>query len=162
MGCVVRSLVTTKCPTKTTPPAEPTTPNNPEPTNPSDQPSQPSGGGTSSGGGTTNTSGAKAPAPLKIDEKKLTNLPEVKELSPETIEGNAGYTANVLPAIRGYEGEPRVLGAVDMAGIQPTDQGWRIAGVLWYWWLLVLGAVVGSAFLVKFTLLKSLFPVAKP
>lgn len=161
VGCVVRSLLSTECATKTPSSSDPTTPSEPAPTKPSDG-SGSSGGSGSTGSGSAKKAGTEAPAPLKIDESKLKKLPEVKEFSSTNGGRGTGYTANVLPTIRGYEGEPTVLGAVNVAALQPSDQGWKIAGVLWYWWLLVVGVIVGVAFLLKFTLLKSFFTVAKP
>lgn len=49
-------------------------------------------------------------------------------------------TDDVLGAQTKKSGE--VLGADTAAVIAPTTQGWKILGILWYWWALMIAAVV--------------------
>lgn len=53
---------------------------------------------------------------------------------------------NVLGAQTKKSGD--VLGAETAAVITPTTQGWKILGVLWYWWALIIAAVIGIWWLV--------------
>lgn len=55
--------------------------------------------------------------------------------------GSSAPTEDVLGAQTKKSGE--VLGAETAAVITPTTQGWKIFGILWYWWALIIAATVG-------------------
>jgi hypothetical protein len=67
------------------------------------------------------------------------------------------YPAHVLSLTNGGIGEDRtVLGAqTDRSVLEATDQGWRFLGLLWYWWIGIIGAVVGLAALIRTTVTNS-------
>jgi hypothetical protein len=49
-----------------------------------------------------------------------------------------------------------VLGAqTDRSVLQATDQGWQFLGLLWYWWIVIIGALIGLAALIRTTVTNS-------
>jgi hypothetical protein len=53
-----------------------------------------------------------------------------------------------------------VLGAASNAPLRATSQGWKIAGVAWYWWVLTIGVGMGLYFWVKVSIDKFFARVA--
>lgn len=47
-----------------------------------------------------------------------------------TIRGNDGNSGNAI------------LGATIQAPLQPSAEGWKVFGIAWYWWVVVLALIV--------------------
>ena len=84
----------------------------------------------------------------------LGSLPSISPVSAGTLAVNSGAAtqnsglANVITTPTEDDGE--VLGMQDsnkstdkVAAITPSEEGWKIFGFAWYWWLLILAAIAG-------------------
>jgi len=45
--------------------------------------------------------------------------------------------------------------------LQATPQGWRFMGMLWYWWIIIIGVIVGGVGFIRSSVTKSFFSVVK-
>lgn len=64
-----------------------------------------------------------------------------------SLNGDANVAQSTTGDVLGTEDEEGdVLGAADeeTAAISPSDQGWKLWGVAWYWWVLALAAVAAA------------------
>jgi hypothetical protein len=90
---------------------------------------------------------------------------EISPVTPATpVSANHyQYPAHVLSLTNGGIGESRaVLGAqTDRSVLEATDQGWRFLGLLWYWWIVIIGALTGLAALIKTTVTDSFSEVVE-
>lgn len=65
----------------------------------------------------------------------------------EDIDPENGEVAQVLGTTDSVPGDP-IVGS-NIAALTPTSSGWKILGILWYWWLIAVGAVLGAWILLK-------------
>lgn len=117
---------------------------------PQQTPAAPSQGGSSSGGASAGStqpapaaSSSSEPAlppgpllePLAFNDSLRQPLPaRVTHSTTPTGTGKGTLQANVF-SIAGGQQNASVLGATtEAAPIEATEQGWRIAGIAWYWW----------------------------
>jgi|GEM_PF-3168461 len=140
VGCLVGSLLDVNCTNSSG--SSPSSKTNPTPP-PSSSPSSPSGASSTP----TSTSSTTAKQPLLTANPTLnTPIPDAQTLAPLSPPPSAHFattTANVVPKIGGSLLRPPYDTAA-AAPIQATDQGWKVLGVLWYWWLTAIVGLVGS------------------
>ena len=48
------------------------------------------------------------------------------------------------------------------AFIQPSQEGWKVAGLAWYWWLAILGAITGVISLIRRRYVRRLSVLSNP
>ena len=139
VGCVVKGLLSSNCPT-----------NNPQQTNPapSEQPQPPPDTPTTTEPTTPTGQPQPSTQPIELTQEVQAQLPKIPEVKTQPY--GSSVSGFVLPSARGFStSSASVLGARDIAPIRATSQGWSIVGVPWYWWLVTLGGVVGLYFGVK-------------
>ena len=77
-----------------------------------------------------------------VEAATVPALPSASHRSPSQPELTSFAMANI------YTPKTETLG-VSTSAFEPSSEGWRIAGVSWFWWLLGIGAVIGSGLWVK-------------
>ncbi len=141
VGCVVKVLLDANCTnTKTTSPAPAQTTAPPSSTTAAPTPSQSGASSTTQAPITTNPS----PTAALPD---MTGLVAPPQLAPDSHTPSVAYA---LPQIRATASPSPTGAAAQVAmALEPTDQGWRILGVLWYWWLLPAAALTAGGIMLK-------------
>ena len=147
VGCLVRSLLDVNCSSQpTSPPANPTT--SPPQSTPSSTPAQaqssPSSPPTSTP--TSSSSASVRSQSLAINPTLSAPIADVQPVTPIGSSSGTQFTTNAAYAV------PKIGSSLlqppydtgNTAPIQATDQGWRILGALWYWWLTAIVGLVGS------------------
>jgi hypothetical protein len=156
--CLVQTLLLSGCP-------QPVTVSPSSPQTPAEQPaSQPQGGTVSEPSSSASSSAAPAPqaasssttqpaAPLQAvpsvetldsprDIKALPVTPTHPTQNPKSYDYVAFFNTSSPYAASQVKGD-------STAFIQPTQEGWKVAGLAWYWWLTIIGAITGGAALVR-------------
>jgi hypothetical protein len=72
---------------------------------------------------------------------------QTRDPREETDSDNDGEVSQVLGASNNVPGDPIVN--ANTAALTPTSSGWKILGILWYWWLVATGAVIAAWLLLK-------------
>lgn len=138
--CVVGGLLRYDCPK----PAESATP---APTQHGDTSSQ----ATSPTDSSTPTSSVQTvPVPISFDEdlhKELLDLPAVQGVA------TARLPAHVVQTPTYALGRTQQLAT--SSAIVASEEGWKILGIAWYWWGLMLGTGVGAWYALRAFILKA-------
>lgn len=137
--CVVGSLLSHNCP-------EPVVAEKPKPDpkpEPQKQPDDPPASSTEPPAGSSTT------PLLSVNDSShiVPPPPPVSSMSTTPLLGSGSqYPAHVSPLVRSTDDNGQsVLGATRATPLEATEQGWKILGVMWYWWTLVLGGLVAAA-----------------
>lgn len=101
----------------------------------------------------------ETPVPETINTETIPTVAEVASFTSVTTteEDTDGSTPNATTILQNTEdavatddvlgaqtkNNGEVLGAETAAVITPTTQGWKILGILWYWWALIIAAIAG-------------------
>jgi hypothetical protein len=100
--------------------------------------SPPSSGGTSG-----------SPATMALDPDLQTKLPAIKPVQTPLYSFSSSMP--LRPAAQTYLGYvPTANNAKSgVLGIQTSEEGWKIAGVAWYWWGIVIGILLVTGLYIK-------------
>jgi hypothetical protein len=149
--CTTKPVDTAKTPPPEEEPSKPTPPS--ENANPKHQPAPEP---------VTGPPVDQSPGPLDLDEAMASELSPVTPAAPIAA-NHYQYPAHVLSLTNGgIGGDGTVLGAqTDRSVLEATDQGWRFLGLLWYWWVVIIGAVIGLSALIKTTVTNSFSEVVE-
>lgn len=145
--CLVQTLLLTGCPQPTTPDTTPVV------TQPQTQPqtgapaptSQPSGSSTSPSTSSRNT--LQAPEGVTTTpEPAVLEVPQQLEVMPKPSTTQNTRTPQTFDYAAFFNtssnyASPRVEG--DGGFITPSKEGWRVAGMAWYWWITIIAAITG-------------------
>ena len=137
--CVVKGLLSRGCP-KTTAPTSPTptptSPSSPTPETPAPTNSTPQ----------TQVQQPVTTEPIVVDQATLERLESVQPLTTSSAgaaTSQGSVTAFAVPTIRSGTNNQGVLGVKTVRALEATEQGWRIFGALWYWWVIIFATVFG-------------------
>lgn len=110
----------------------------------------------------TNTS-----PPLELEEPEpltaeLPTIPLITDNAPPLVAYQFPSSA-LLSVYGGAQNDSSVLGAdsSETPFLEATPQGWRLMGLLWYWWVLILGVVLGAFTFMRKTVTKTFPSIVK-
>ncbi len=102
--------------------------------------------------------------PLEVSQPLNAELPPVPKVGSSTVAStNYQYPSSALLSIYGTQVTTQaVLGASSTGTVlEASPQGWRLFGMAWYWWILMIGGVVGLAAFVRNRMIKSFLSIVK-
>jgi len=119
----------------------PTSNQNPAPTTTPPQPARPT---PSTAVATTQLVPLEAVAEPIVVATELPTLPSAAHRNT-TIQAEL----NNFALASAYTSSGTTLGA-STSPFEPSSEGWRIAGVLWYWWMIGIASIFGAGLLIKY------------
>lgn len=166
--CLVNTLLFAPCqvtPDPTSPSSNPSSSQTP-PTTPasnSSANSAPSGASTSTGSATTGSPQSSqlltSPAPLTVDTpKEIAAMPQTPQRSfnnPKSYDYVAFFNTSSPYAHSAVQGDANAF-------IQPSNEGWKMAGMAWYWWIGIIAAITGAIWGVRQVILRRSTLLSKP
>lgn len=157
--CTVSGLLGKVCEKKTPNPTAPVTPVQPAPNTP--EPAQQPA--TTPTVPPDTSAGVIAPpptTPIALDEIKVEDRVLAHTVSTQrAYQYPSHVVASAYPT--GVNGEKTIASSVGPAFLEATVDGWRLMGLLWYWWVVIFTALIGLVVLIRTTVIKSFFSIVK-
>lgn len=161
---ICRDAPTEQPPAEQNPPA-PIQPTSSDPPTPANTPIQPNPAPASQQVTAPSVVVTNTSPPLELEEPLTTELPVVSLITNDSppLVAYQFPSGALMSVYGGAQNDSSVLGAdsSETPFLEATPQGWRLMGLLWYWWVLILGVVIGAFTFIRKTVTKTFPSIVK-